>query len=269
MKLATFYNHIQNARKQTCLSRLQVLTRLKEASITGIEICYEDVPDLLSMQEELESLGMEVSSIYRTFAFETDADPAPGQELVDAAVSLGCKKIMPIPGFYPAGSDRDSVRRFMLKPLSDLVSYAQEKNITVTMEDFDNASSPIATSEGMKWFADRIEGLYYTFDTGNFCFTGEDEGDAFENLKEKIRHVHCKDRSLSAVNGENPFLCMTGTAIYPVSFGSGVIRCQEVLDKIRATGYDDYLVIEHFDANDQLGFLLQSAAWLKDWMEKS
>lgn len=269
MKLATFYNHIQNARKQTGLSLLQVLTRLKEAGITGIEIGYEDVNDLLSMRKELDRLGMEVSSIYRTFAFESDGDPTPGRELVDAAVLLGCKKIMPIPGFYPTGIDRDSVRRTMLKPLSDLVTYAQTKNITVTMEDFDNASSPIATSEGMKWFADRIEGLYYTFDTGNFYFAGEDEGDAFENLKDKIRHVHCKDRSLSPVNGENPFVCVNGTAVYPVSYGGGVIRCQEVLDKIRATGYDDYLVIEHFDANDQMGFMMQSAVWLKNWMERS
>ncbi|MBQ8640218.1 MAG: sugar phosphate isomerase/epimerase [Lachnospiraceae bacterium] len=266
MKISVFYNHIQEAEKQTGRSRIDIMKELKAAGIDGVELGYQEYPPLAEFRQELAECGMEVSSIYRFFHYETDPDPAAGRELVEEAAALGCRKIMPIPGFYLPDVDRETVCQRMVQPLTHLVACAAQKGISVVMEDFDSTESPIATSKGMKWFADRIPGLFYTFDCGNFYYSGEEELSAFDVLRDKILHVHCKDRALAPLHGEAPLLCPTGARIYPSPFGSGVIKTGEIMKRLKEIGYDDYLVIEHFGAANQMEYMLNSAKWLKEWI---
>ena len=47
------------------------------------------------------------------------------------------------------------------------------------------------------------------------------------------------------------------------TFGAGFIRTDEILDRLQAIGYDDYLTIEHYGAADQLNTILASARYLR------
>ncbi len=85
-----------------------------------------------------------------------------------------------------------------VKKIADSQSAADITPITVVIEDFDDRNSPIASVSGMKWFAEQVPGLCFTFDTGNFIIHGEDIFAAWEELKDKVVHVHCKDRKISA-----------------------------------------------------------------------
>ena len=85
-----------------------------------------------------------------------------------------------------------------VKKIADSQSAADISPITVVIEDFDDRNSPIACVSGMKWFAEQVPGLCFTFDTGNFIIHGEDVFAAWEELKDKVVHVHCKDRKISA-----------------------------------------------------------------------
>jgi len=40
---------------------------------------------------------------------------------------------------------------------------------------------------------------------------------------------------------------------------------KEIIDIVKNSGYDDYFAIEHFGPLDQLGFMEQSALWLKQF----
>ena len=85
-----------------------------------------------------------------------------------------------------------------VKKNADSQSAADITPIPVVIEDFDDRNSPIACVSGMKWFAEQVPGLCFTFDTGNFIIHGEDIFAAWEELKDKVVHVHCKDRKISA-----------------------------------------------------------------------
>ena len=95
------------------------------------------------------------------------------------------------------------------------------------------------------WFFKHIPQLKCTFDTGNFIINGEDVMMALEMLKERIVHVHCKDR------GEES-----------VAVGDDNIQINNIINKIKESGYDGNLAIEHFDAADQEMCMKRSAEYL-------
>ncbi|MCE3200147.1 sugar phosphate isomerase/epimerase family protein [Paenibacillus sonchi] len=87
--------------------------------------------------------------------------------------------------------------------------------------------------------------------------------EAFEKLKSRIVHVHCKDRSLEEHPGEVPKISTNGTRLFPSLVGSGCIPVQAILDRLETIGYKNTVAIEHFDAADQLAYMKQSAQWLQ------
>ncbi|MCR5006446.1 MAG: sugar phosphate isomerase/epimerase [Clostridiales bacterium] len=263
MKISVFYSHVREAAAQAACDPKDLLPVLTGAGITGLEMDLNELNDLPGTRAMLEEAGIEVSNICCMFRWENGPDPVRTQALLDAAAYLGCRKIMPIPGFFPEGCDRDVVLEHMAANLAELYTAAHAAGLIVSLEDYDNAASPIATASGMKWFADRVPGVGFTFDTGNFNYAGEDELEDFELLKDRILHVHCKDRADRSLSGEAPQLTVDGRKIYPCAFGSGFIRTDEILERLKSIGYDDYLTIEHYGAADQLNTILQSARYLR------
>ncbi|MNP47575.1 Xylose isomerase-like TIM barrel [compost metagenome] len=131
------------------------------------------------------------------------------------------------------------------------------------MEDFDDIRAPFSSSDELLWFMEQVPKLRCTFDTGNFIFRGENEMDAFGKLKDKIVHVHCKDRSLDEENGGTPKITANGTQLFPSPVGYGCISIDEILHRLIRDGYNDTVAIEHFDAIDQLSYMQRSAEWLR------
>lgn len=113
----------------------------------------------------------------------------------------GLRKIVEMAGSRNAVKDEKITEPHGIagvKKIADSQSAADITPITVVIEDFDDRNSPIACVSGMKWFAEQVPGLCFTFDTGNFIIHGEDIFAAWEELKDKVVHVHCKDRKISA-----------------------------------------------------------------------
>ena len=137
----------------------------------------------------------------------------------------------------------------MAEGLAFAVKYGTEKGVTVTVEDFDGLDSPLAGMYGIHWFLQQVSELMYTLDTGNFLFYGEKVLDAFELLKERIVHVHCKDRR-PETNAS-------------VQAGTGYIPFAEVLENLKKQDYDGFLAIEHFDVDGQEECMRGSAEFLK------
>lgn len=110
---------------------------------------------------------------------------------------------------------------------------------------------------------EHVPGLRYTLDIGNFAFSDEDVSYAAWLLKDYIVHVHCKDRAESPlVHGR---FCR-GLGQTPA--GTGISADGKASYRFRSVHYDGYLAIEHFDAPDQLSFIEQSAAFLRQWVSE-
>ena len=267
MKLSVFFDHVLQAREQTGKSVEELLVGVKAAGIDAVEmnlayLCeHEEVLDLLAKND------LKVSCIYEFYDMGHYDETEKARRHVETAVKVGAKRILVVPGFLSGGASEEmqkampSAERIteffekndeikgMAKGLSFVARLGKEQGVTVTVEDFDDRNSPLAGMYGIRWFLQQVRSLMYTLDTGNFLFYGETVSDAFELLKDRVVHIHCKDRS-----PENHASVQTGTGYIPFA---------EILEKLKFQQYDGYLAIEHFDVEGQEECMRGSAEFLR------
>lgn len=258
MRISVFYHHIVEAAKQKKCIEDEILKKVKEAGITAVELDRDDIKNPIELSKRLEKYGLGVSNIYGFYDFMEIDDMERCKHHVQLAEEMKADKIMIVPGFYTQEDEEARKRELenMIKGTRKLCEMANAKGIRATIEDFDDERSPLCSIGGMTRFLDEIPSLYVTLDTGNFIVKGEDELEALEKLKDKIIHVHCKDRAYD----EEKNIC-------PSPVGKGFIKMEEILKELSKMRYTEKLTIEHFGAEDYLDFILESANWIKKTIE--
>lgn len=264
MKISVFYDHILQAAEQTGKEISFLLREAKAAGIDAVEINMTYLDEHRETYDLLKDAQLAVSCVYEFYEMDSRDETARAKLHVKTARKAGADKILVVPGFFSeeessnyAACIQDYTQTTallthnkkacrMAEGMSRLTALAKAQGIQVVMEDFDHICSPIACVNGMKWFAAQIPDLRFTFDTGNFIIHGENIFTAWDALKEKVVHVHCKDR------GEQS-----------VAVGSGRLPMKEILSQIVKSGYDGYFAIEHFDALNQEECIKKSALFLK------
>lgn len=301
IRLSVFFDHILQAEEQTGKHIPELLAEVKEAGISAVEINRTYLLEHPETLEMLEAAGLQVSCVYEFYALERGRETEKARRHIEIARKAKAGKILIVPGFFSVETDefvkcvpdREKVWDYlshsekalrMAEGLREIVEMAGSRNIddtpiTVVIEDFDDRNSPIACVSGMQWFAEQVPGLCFTFDTGNFIIHGEDIFAAWEELKNKVVHVHCKDRKISA---EQPLKTQEAGADKPLqaqeneppdikerylpsAVGEGCIPIKELVHKMKEYGYRGYLAIEHFDAADQETYMQKSAANLQEY----
>ncbi|MBE7063053.1 MAG: sugar phosphate isomerase/epimerase [Ruminococcaceae bacterium] len=259
MKLAIFYHHICKAAEETGRSIPEILHEMKEEGIEGIEFNVLDAREpVLSF---LKNEGLAVSSIY-AYVPVFNGDTEEGFTLVDRACAVGCKTVMVVPGSIPENMEKKDALKQSKEPLRRIAEYGAQRGITVTVEDYDGKRPLFSTSEDMLFFGNEIPELFYTYDSGNF-HTVEDPLSAFEALKQKIRHVHLKDISHTAIAGcADARQLRSGDMVYDVPFGYGELPCAEILKRLREIGYKGYICLEH-NAIAMMNANLLAVRWTK------
>lgn len=258
MKISVFYHHILEAANQEHCTEEEILKKIKAAGITAIELDRDGISDTDKLCEILKTYGFSVSNIYGFYDFSKTEDLEKCEKHIKLAKDVKADKIMIVPGFY---SEVDEMLRTvelkkMIEGTKKLCEIAEENAIRATIEDFDDDKSPLCSLVGMTDFLKQIPSLYVTLDTGNFIISGEDELMAFETLKSRIIHVHCKDRAYE----ENGSMCAS-------TVGGGFIKMSEIFTGLVKMNYSGILTIEHFGAENYLEFMLKSAEWINRKME--
>ena len=290
IRLSVFFDHILQAEEQTGKHIPELLAEVKKAGISAVEINRTYLLEHPETLEMLEAAGLQVSCVYEFYALERGRETEKARRHIEIARKAKAGKILIVPGFFSVEMedfvkcvpDRQKVWDYlshsekalrMADGLREIVEMAGSRNIddtpiTVVIEDFDDRNSPIACVSGMQWFAEQVPGLCFTFDTGNFIIHGEDIFAAWEELKNKVVHVHCKDRKinaeqfLQAQENETPDI---KECYLPSAVGEGCIPIKELVHKMKEYGYRGYLAIEHFDAADQETYMQKSAANLQEY----
>ena len=220
IRLSVFFDHILQAEEQTGKHIPELLAEVKKAGISAVEINCTYLLEHPATLEMLETAGLQVSCIYEFYALERGRETEKARRHIEIARKTKAGKILIVPGFFSVETeefvncvpDREKVWDYlshsekaqrMADGLREIVEMAGSRNIadtsiTVVIEDFDDRNSPIACVSGMQWFAEQVPGLCFTFDTGNFIIHGENIFAAWEELKDKVVHVHCKDRKISS-----------------------------------------------------------------------
>jgi sugar phosphate isomerase/epimerase len=162
------------------------------------------------------------------------------------------------------GEDRNKLQNLMKVAVRQICDYANGKNITVFMEDFDDIIAPFASMHELLAFMQDVPGLSCAFDTGNFLYCEEDVEEALKLLLPYIKHVHLKDRSLEVKAGESPKLTVKGRKLYSAAVGTGCIPMDKICHKLLENGYDKTFAVEHFGSQNQLEDMIKSAEWVKN-----
>lgn len=290
IRLSVFFDHILQAEEQTGKHIPELLAEVKKAGISAVEINCTYLLEHPATLEMLETAGLQVSCIYEFYALERGRETEKARRHIEIARKTKAGKILIVPGFFSVETeefvncvpDREKVWDYlshsekaqrMADGLREIVEMAGSRNIadspiTVVIEDFDDRNSPIACVSGMQWFAEQVPGLCFTFDTGNFIIHGENIFAAWEELKDKVVHVHCKDRKISS---DKPLQTQKNATpgikecYLPAAVGEGCIPIKELVYKMKEYGYRGYLAIEHFDAADQEAYMQKSAANLQEY----
>lgn len=294
IRLSVFFDHILQAEEQTGKHIPELLAEVKKAGISAVEINRTYLLEHPATLEMLETAGLQVSCIYEFYALERGRETEKARKHIEIARKTKAGKILIVPGFFSVEAeefvncvpDREKVWDYlshsekaqrMADGLREIVEMAGSRNIadtpiTVVIEDFDDRNSPIACVSGMQWFAEQVPGLCFTFDTGNFIIHGEDIFAAWEELKDKVVHVHCKDRKISS---DKPLQTQKNATpdikecYLPAAVGEGCIPIKELVYKMKEYGYRGYLAIEHFDAADQEAYMQKSAANLQEYCSQT
>lgn len=294
IRLSVFFDHILQAEEQTGKHIPELLAEVKKAGISAVEINRTYLLEHPATLEMLETAGLQVSCIYEFYALERGRETEKARRHIEIARKTKAGKILIVPGFFSVEAeefvncvpDREKVWDYlshsekaqrMADGLREIVEMAGSRNIadtpiTVVIEDFDDRNSPIACVSGMQWFAEQVPGLCFTFDTGNFIIHGEDIFAAWEELKDKVVHVHCKDRKISS---DKPLQTQKNATpdikecYLPAAVGEGCIPIKELVYKMKEYGYRGYLAIEHFDAAEQEAYMQKSAANLQEYCSQT
>ncbi|MDD6178711.1 MAG: sugar phosphate isomerase/epimerase [Clostridium sp.] len=294
IRLSAFFDHILQAEEQTGKHIPELLAEVKKAGISAVEINCTYLLEHPATLEMLETAGLQVSCIYEFYALERGRETEKARRHIEIARKTKAGKILIVPGFFSVETeefvncvpDREKVWDYlshsekaqrMADGLREIVEMAGSRNIadtpiTVVIEDFDDRNSPIACVSGMQWFAEQVPGLCFTFDTGNFIIHGENIFAAWEELKDKVVHVHCKDRKISS---DKPLQTQKNATpdikecYLPAAVGEGCIPIKELVYKMKEYGYRGYLAIEHFDAADQEAYMQKSAANLQEYCSQT
>ncbi len=266
-KLATFYDHIKDISAQEGLSLADAMTKARALGIEQLEISQNN---LIGREDEvgreLAYAGLGISSIPAYFDFGRDIDVDKQSEpILEAARYLGADKLLVIPGFFaPEDSPeaRECQTEQMISCINRLADKAAGYGVSLVMEDYDNALAPFSTAAGVRRFLDGCPGLSCCFDTGNFRFAGEDELAAYEILRDRIGHVHLKDRAYAGAPETAVLTAADGQSLYPAPVGGGNLRINEILSRLARDNYSGAYTIEHYGAPSMLDYLQQSAAWV-------
>ena len=264
MKISVFYDHVLNASKQTGKPLEAVLAEVAEAGIQAVELDLYNFSDTTDHLKLLSDAGIRTACVNAHYSMDRAFDADQAQAHVDSALRAETDKILVVPGYLSREEgaalgkvihDKAATFSFLeacpaavriAEGLARIVEMGASKGVTVTIEDFDNTASPLSGLNAMLWYLEKIPQLMCTFDTGNFITHSEDVFEAWEALKNRVVHVHCKDR------GEGV-----------VSFGGGQLPCADLLRKMKADGYEGFGAIEHYGAVDHLSCILKSAAFMK------
>lgn len=265
MKISVFAEHLFEAAEQEKIPLTQVLEKVKNMGISGVELDYIRLEQDDVLPDLFRNHGLDISCVYVFLDFSHSDDMSYAENVVCSLKKHNIKRLMGIAGFVYENDDINTCTQRMYEGMNKLSKLCCEAGISLCLEDFDDKNAVFSTINGLTGFMENVHNLGCAFDTGNFIYSNESALDAFDKLKNKIVHLHCKDRSYTQKAGEEPKIALNGQALYSSPVGYGEMPIEYIVKELLKSGYDGYFAIEHFGSQNQLSDIQKSAEKLKEW----
>ena len=235
-KVSIFCDHIESIARQEGIPFAEAAARIKELGYSGVDVRVLQNPEEIRI---LDSLGFEHACAI------TDINYSKGEQkdLEDLTLAFmkdrGFDRLLLVTGLMPeegfSGEDREAER----KRIAAFSARVAECGYSIMMEDYDHKRSISYNAERLDSLFSSTKDLGLVFDSGNFIFAGEDALEQLEHFRDRIGHVHLKDRT-------------SPTDMTCVPIGTGCIPINEIIGKLVSSGYQGWLTVEQFGSRNML-----------------
>lgn len=240
-KISVFSDHIQTIARQEGISYADAAARVKAMGYDAADVWVFSSDKMI---RTLDSLGFEHSCAIGIVNFfeENWEIPFPGNPQNAEKLSLdfcakhGYKKLMLVPR---SRGESTCTEEEMMQRMADFVARAKAQGVDVLFEDNDDQSSDVRGTADLERVFNAIPAAGHAFDTGNYLYNGEDALEAYGKFRDRIRHVHLKDR----YSPDNMASCASFT---------GCIPMEKLVRDLQKSGYNGYYTIEIFDSRHML-----------------
>lgn len=274
MKLSVFFLYCLRLAEQKGVSIKDALKYVKSMGYDGIDIDKSELMEYPYALEYINECGLKVCNVYGEYNLVNGTDKN-ANELVDCAVACGSKNAMVLSGAFPKDSfsetlinNREKMFDFLnhssdalrvASALKESVDYAREKGVSLTVEDVGAHYAITSYLSQIEWLFNKVDGLKFTFDTGNFYLNGQDVLSAYQLLGDKTVHVHCKDFLLEpSVSSPDFSYAKISTAI-----GKGACPISRLVSFFIEKGYDGFFTTEYLGVENVESILLESSNYFK------
>lgn len=189
------------------------------------------------------------------------------KRLVDESCALGTDLLLVTTGTCAEGQDRRKARRNVASALSEVLPYAREAGITLTIEDFGSPLAPYQTSEEVLETCELAgPDLMVTYDSGNMIMGDEDPVHFLRAVAPRVRHAHAKDWVLVS-HEEARLHSRSGKGYIGAATGEGVLDYPAIIAELRRIGYEGFVSFEYEGPDDPVEMTRRGMAYLKRLME--
>ncbi|MCS7253949.1 MAG: sugar phosphate isomerase/epimerase family protein [Armatimonadota bacterium] len=199
-----------------------------------------------------ESNGIEVSAIATSCSF-SHADASKRREMVERskkhielAAKLGCTNVRVFGGAIPDGVSMEDAKRYIADALRELGEFAQPMSVYVLLETHDAFSRSKDAVEVVRLASH--PNVRILWDVQHPYTHGETLDEAFENVRNFVRHCHIHDVRRTDSGWE---LCL---------LGEGEISHEFVIRKLHEIDFDGHLSGEFINSPWEPDFILKQYA---------
>ena len=245
-RISIFFDHVAEIARQENISIQDAAQRVRLLGVEGIDVRVSINESQMKM---LDSLGFQHASAIADINFVKGEQPEAVRQAFDFMHRYNYSRLLVIPGLLPENASA-GLMDDVCKRLASFVKEANAEGIDVMVEDYDNPRSPCYNTQILDRLFAASPQLNHVFDTGNYLFCGEDVMTALHHFRERIHHVHLKDRETQNDRASLPI-------------GAGIVPLKSLVNELLQSGYEGWFCIEHFGAPSMLEYTKQSANNIK------
>ena len=234
-KISIFCDHIWTVAHQENISFAEAAAKIREIGYAGADVRVLQKPEEL---RTLDSLGFAHACAIADIDFSTGDQPEMEEVALNFMKENGYERLLLVPGLMAPEStaeDREAARQ----RIAAFTAKATAQGFEVMVEDYDNPRSLCFNTERLDSLFTLSGDLGHVFDTGNYLFAGEDALECFDRFRERIGHVHLKDR-------------VSPADMHCVPAGSGCIPIETIVQDLLASGYDGWFTVEQYGSRQML-----------------